>query len=99
MLQHAHNPVHWYVCGDEAQKKAGNENKLILVSINYSACHWCNVMEHKSFEDELTAKIMKLPLAKVEEALVFNHTGAFSYALFSYTQVGVLIGFISHLYF
>ena len=55
--------------GDEALEKARKENKLILISIGYSACHWCHVMEHESFENESTAKIMKLLLEKVEEAL------------------------------
>ena len=58
LLQHAHNPVNWYAWGDEALEKAKKENKLILVSIGYSACHWCHVMEHESFEDEATAKVM-----------------------------------------
>ena len=69
MIQHAHNPVNWYAWGDEALEKARKENKLILISIGYSACHWCHVMEHESFENESTAKIMKLLLEKVEEAL------------------------------
>ena len=58
LLQHAHNPVDWYPWGEEALTKAKEENKLILVSIGYSACHWCHVMEHESFEDEEVAKIM-----------------------------------------
>lgn len=58
LLQHAHNPVDWYPWGDEALEKAKQENKLILVSIGYSACHWCHVMEHESFEDTTVAKIM-----------------------------------------
>ena len=58
LLQHAHNPVNWYPWGKEALKKAKNENKLILVSIGYSACHWCHVMEHESFEDERVAAVM-----------------------------------------
>ena len=58
LLQHAHNPVHWYPWGDEALDKAIEEDKPILISIGYSACHWCHVMEHESFEDEETAKIM-----------------------------------------
>ena len=52
LLQHAHNPVDWYAWGDEALEKAEREDKLLLVSIGYSACHWCHVMEHESFEDE-----------------------------------------------
>ena len=58
LLQHAHNPVDWFPWGPEALKKAENENKLLLVSIGYSACHWCHVMEHESFEDEKVAAVM-----------------------------------------
>ncbi|WP_423147781.1 thioredoxin domain-containing protein [Rubrolithibacter danxiaensis] len=58
LLQHAHNPVDWYPWGEDALKKAKKENKLILVSIGYSACHWCHVMEHESFEDPAVAKLM-----------------------------------------
>ncbi|MRX46419.1 thioredoxin domain-containing protein [Pedobacter puniceum] len=58
LLQHANNPVDWYPWGEEALTKAKAENKLLLVSIGYSACHWCHVMEHESFEDEEVAKLM-----------------------------------------
>jgi len=58
LLQHAHNPVNWYPWGEEALQKSKDENKPILVSIGYSACHWCHVMERESFEDEGTAEIM-----------------------------------------
>jgi len=58
LLQHAHNPVDWYPWGDEALAKAKKENKLLLVSIGYSACHWCHVMEHESFEDDSVASVM-----------------------------------------
>ncbi|HVT84708.1 MAG TPA: thioredoxin domain-containing protein [Chitinophagaceae bacterium] len=58
LLQHAHNPVNWFAWGEEVLQKARNENKPILVSIGYSACHWCHVMERESFEDEATARIM-----------------------------------------
>ncbi|HNP22381.1 MAG TPA: thioredoxin domain-containing protein [Panacibacter sp.] len=58
LLQHAHNPVDWYPWGPEALQKAQDEDKPILVSIGYSACHWCHVMERESFEDEATAAIM-----------------------------------------
>lgn len=58
LLQHAHNPVEWYPWGEEALHKAIAENKPILLSIGYSACHWCHVMAHESFEDEQTAKLM-----------------------------------------
>ncbi|MCU4166198.1 thioredoxin domain-containing protein [Carboxylicivirga caseinilyticus] len=58
LLQHAHNPVDWYPWSDEAFAKARKEDKLILISIGYSACHWCHVMEHESFEDEAVAALM-----------------------------------------
>ncbi|WP_374950905.1 thioredoxin domain-containing protein [Mucilaginibacter sp.] len=58
LLQHANNPVNWFPWGPEALQKAKDENKLILVSIGYSACHWCHVMEHESFEDEAVAGVM-----------------------------------------
>jgi uncharacterized protein YyaL (SSP411 family) len=55
LLQHAHNPVNWFAWNDETLKKAKEEDKMILVSIGYSACHWCHVMEHECFEDEEVA--------------------------------------------
>ena len=58
LLQHAHNPVDWYPWGEEAFAKAKAEDKPLLISIGYSACHWCHVMEHESFEDEATARVM-----------------------------------------
>jgi uncharacterized protein len=58
LLQHAHNPVDWYPWGDEALLKAKSENKPIILSIGYSACHWCHVMERESFENEEIAKLM-----------------------------------------
>lgn len=58
LLQHAHNPVNWFAWNDEAWKKARDENKLVIVSIGYSSCHWCHVMEHESFEDTAVAKVM-----------------------------------------
>ncbi len=58
LLQHAHNPVEWYTWGDEAFARARQENKPILLSIGYSACHWCHVMEHESFENEAIARLM-----------------------------------------
>ncbi len=57
LLQHAHNPVEWYAWGEEAFAKAKAEDKPVLVSIGYSACHWCHVMEHESFEDEDVAGV------------------------------------------
>ncbi len=58
LLQHAHNPVNWYPWGEEAFQKAREEGKLVIVSIGYSSCHWCHVMEHESFEDSVVAQLM-----------------------------------------
>jgi len=58
LLQHAYNPVEWHEWGIDALEKAKRENKLILVSIGYSACHWCHVMEHESFESHEVAEVM-----------------------------------------
>jgi uncharacterized protein YyaL (SSP411 family) len=58
LLQHAHNPVDWWQWGADALEKARQENKPILLSVGYAACHWCHVMAHESFEDEPTARVM-----------------------------------------
>src|SRR5271168_1798676 len=58
LLQHADNPVDWYPWGEPALARAKHENKPILLSIGYSACHWCHVMAHESFEDTDTAELM-----------------------------------------
>jgi uncharacterized protein len=58
LLQHADNPVDWYAWGEEAFERARAEDKPILLSIGYAACHWCHVMEHESFEDDETAQLM-----------------------------------------
>jgi uncharacterized protein len=58
LLQHAHNPVNWFAWGDEAFEKAKRENKPIFLSIGYSTCHWCHVMERESFENEETAQFL-----------------------------------------
>ena len=58
LLQHAHNPVDWYPWGEEAIARAKQEQKPILLSIGYSACHWCHVMERESFENEEIAAVM-----------------------------------------
>lgn len=58
LLQHAHNPVNWYPWGPEALEKARNEDKMLLISIGYSACHWCHVMEKECFVDESVAAVM-----------------------------------------
>ncbi len=58
LLQHAHNPVDWNPWNDTTLEKAKTENKLMLISVGYAACHWCHVMEHESFEDSLVAQVM-----------------------------------------
>ncbi|HMC55038.1 MAG TPA: thioredoxin domain-containing protein [Gemmatimonadaceae bacterium] len=58
LRQHAHNPVDWYPWGDEALERARREDRPILLSVGYSACHWCHVMERESFEDDATAGLM-----------------------------------------
>lgn len=66
LLQHAHNPVDWYPWGEEALQKAKNDQKPILVSIGYSACHWCHVMERESFENAETAEIMNTHFVNIK---------------------------------
>ena len=58
LLQHAHNPVNWNAWNEKTLAKAKAEGKLLLISVGYSACHWCHVMEHESFEDTLVAQVM-----------------------------------------
>src|SRR6187431_2020115 len=58
LLQHAHNPVDWYSWGEPAFAAARASGKPVLLSVGYSACHWCHVMAHESFEDEATAAVM-----------------------------------------
>src|SRR4051812_25769148 len=58
LLQHADNPVHWFPWGDEAFEEARRRDVPVLLSVGYSACHWCHVMAHESFEDEETARLM-----------------------------------------
>ena len=58
LLQHADNPVDWYPWGEEAFSIAREKDKPVLLSVGYSACHWCHVMAHESFEDQATAKMM-----------------------------------------
>ncbi|HPF51255.1 MAG TPA: thioredoxin domain-containing protein [Draconibacterium sp.] len=66
LLQHAHNPVNWFPWSDEVVQKAKREDKLILVSIGYAACHWCHVMEHECFEDEEVAATMNKHFVSVK---------------------------------
>lgn len=58
LLQHAHNPVDWFPWGEEAFARSGSQDKPIFLSIGYSSCHWCHVMERESFEDEQVAEIL-----------------------------------------
>ena len=58
LLQHAHNPVNWVAWSDQVFEQAKSEDKLVLISVGYSACHWCHVMEHECFEDEEVAELM-----------------------------------------
>ena len=66
LLQHAHNPVDWYPWGPEAFEKARKEDKPIFLSIGYSTCHWCHVMEHESFEDASTAEVLNRHFVNVK---------------------------------
>lgn len=66
LLQHAHNPVNWYTWNDEALSKALDEDKLILLSIGYSTCHWCHVMEKESFEDFEVARVLNKSFVSIK---------------------------------
>ena len=66
LLQHAHNPVEWYPWGEEALSRSRDEDKPILLSIGYSACHWCHVMERESFEDEAIASMMNANFVNIK---------------------------------
>ena len=66
LLQHATNPVHWKAWNNETLAKAKEKNQLIIVSIGYSACHWCHVMEHESFENEAVAKTMNANFVSIK---------------------------------
>src|SRR6516164_1341893 len=66
LLQHAHNPVEWYPWGEEAFAKARKENKSVFLSIGYSTCHWCHVMERESYSDPEIAKIMNANFVNIK---------------------------------
>ena len=72
LLQHAHNPVDWYPWGEEALNLAKNLDKPILLSIGYSACHWCHVMERESFENEKIAAIMNKYYINIKVCLLYT---------------------------
>ena len=69
LLMHAHNPVDWYPWGEEAFTIAKAENKLLIISIGYSACHWCHVMEKESFSDDNVAQIMNRYFISIHKTL------------------------------
>jgi uncharacterized protein len=66
LQQHAHNPVDWYPWGEEAFAKARKENKPIFISVGYSTCHWCHVMERESYADPEIAKIMNANFVSIK---------------------------------
>src|SRR5690348_10373551 len=66
LRQHQHNPVDWYPWGDEALARARREDKPILLSIGYSACHWCHVMERESFENPAIAALMNAQFVNIK---------------------------------
>jgi uncharacterized protein YyaL (SSP411 family) len=66
LLQHAHNPVDWYAWGDEAFERAGRENRPVFLSIGYSSCHWCHVMEKESFENEEIARFLNANFVSIK---------------------------------
>lgn len=66
LLQHAHNPVNWYAWNDSTLAKAKRENKLMLISVGYAACHWCHVMERESFEDTAVAAVMNANFVNIK---------------------------------
>jgi uncharacterized protein len=66
LLQHAHNPVDWYPWGDEAFAEAKRRDVPVFLSIGYSTCHWCHVMERESFEDEEVARFLNLHFVSIK---------------------------------
>ena len=70
LKQHAGNPVHWQAWSDEALEEARRSDKPILLSVGYSACHWCHVMAHESFEDEATARVMNTVIGQPPEPVI-----------------------------
>ena len=66
LKQHQHNPVDWVPWGEAAWQRAREEHKLVIVSVGYSACHWCHVMEHETFEDEEAAVFMNAHFVSIK---------------------------------
>ena len=75
LLQHAHNPVDWHPWCEEAFERARAEDKPVLLSIGYSACHWCHVMAHESFEDEAIAALMNRLFVNITTYIINTYCG------------------------
>ena len=93
LLQHAYNPVNWLPFSDAAFEKAKKENKPVLISIGYSACHWCHVMEHESFEDADVAKLMNTHFIniKVVGILYYYFLNKLRSSFLSSSVIGLLL--------
>ena len=74
LFQHKDNPVNWYAWGEEPFTQAKKENKPVFLSIGYSSCHWCHVMEEESFMDKETAKILNEKFNKMQKSTIFNNS-------------------------
>jgi uncharacterized protein len=66
LLQHANNPVHWKAWNEAALESSKSQNKLLIISVGYSACHWCHVMEHETFEDDQAADLMNANFVNIK---------------------------------
>ena len=73
LVQHVHNPVNWYPWGEDAFERARVEDRPIFLSIGYSACHWCHVMAHESFEDPATAEVLNASFVSIKVDLSLIH--------------------------
>src|SRR5947209_11004232 len=82
LKQHAHNPVDWYPWGDEALRRARELDRPIFLSIGYSACHWCHVMEHESFEDPEVGRILNENFVERKSTRLNSSHANSSYAVF-----------------
>ncbi len=111
LLQHANNPVDWYAWGDEAFARARAEDKPIFLSIGYSTCHWCHVMEHESFEDAAVAEALNrdfVPIKvdreerpdvdRVYMTFVQATTGAGGWPMSVFAHAGVAAVFRRHVF-
>ena len=78
LLQHAANPVDWYPWGEEAFKRAKELDKPVFLSIGYTTCHWCHVMEHESFENDEVAALMNDAFVSIKASFIRAATSSFS---------------------